>query len=75
MDAKYTADKPAFAIPASRGRNYLTDEEDVVIDPQSGMSYREWLVGMALSAGGVSGRDAVYLADAAIKELVAKEVC
>ena len=41
---------PAFPRPASKGNNYVTGEEDVVVDPQNGMSLRDWFAGQALIA-------------------------
>ena len=40
---------PAFPMPACKGNDYLTGEEDVTIDPVPGMSLRDWFAGMALS--------------------------
>lgn len=39
---------PAFPRPASRGNNYATGEEDVVVDPQRGMSMRDYFAAAAL---------------------------
>lgn len=39
---------PAFPRPASKGINYLTGEEEAIVDPQQGMSLRDWFAGMAL---------------------------
>lgn len=39
---------PAFPRPASKGINYLTGEEEAIVDPQRGMSLRDWFAGMAL---------------------------
>lgn len=41
---------PAFPRPASRGNDYINCDEDVVIDPQSGMSLRDWFAGQAMQA-------------------------
>ncbi len=38
----------AFPRPASIGNNYATGEAGVVVDPQTGMSLRDWFAGMAL---------------------------
>ena len=40
----------AFARPASRGTNYLTGEEDVVVDPQQGMTLRDYFAAKAMVA-------------------------
>lgn len=39
----------AFPRPASRGVNYITGEEDVVVDPQQGMTLLDWYAAHALS--------------------------
>ena len=41
--------EPAFPRPASRGNNYLTGEEDVVVDPQKGMTLRDYFAAKALT--------------------------
>jgi hypothetical protein len=38
----------AFPRPASRGNNYLTGEEDVVVDPQRGMTLRDYFAAKAM---------------------------
>ena len=40
----------AFPRPASRGNNYLTGEEDVVVDPQQGMTLRDYFAAKAMVA-------------------------
>jgi len=40
----------AFPRPASRGNNYLTGEEDVVVDPQKGMTLRDYFAAKAMQA-------------------------
>jgi len=40
----------AFPRPASRGNNYLTGEEDVVVDPQKGMTLRDYFAAKAMHA-------------------------
>ena len=40
----------AFPRPASRGNNYLTGEKDVVVDPQSGMTLRDYFAAKAMQA-------------------------
>lgn len=42
--------EPAFPRPASRGNNYLTGEEDVVVDPQKGMTLRDYFAAQAMHA-------------------------
>ena len=44
----------AFPRPASRGNNYLTGEEDVVVDPQQGMTLRDYFAAKAMG---------IYMAD------------
>jgi hypothetical protein len=39
---------PAFPRPASIGNDYVTGESGVVVDPQMGMSLRDWFAGQAL---------------------------
>jgi hypothetical protein len=39
---------PAFPRPASIGNDYVTGESGVVVDPQMGMSLRDWFAGMAM---------------------------
>jgi len=39
---------PAFPRPASRGNNYLTGEENVVVDPQQGMTLLDYFAGQAI---------------------------
>ena len=39
---------PAFPRPASRGNNYLTGEEDVVVDPQKGMTLLDYFAAQAV---------------------------
>lgn len=46
----------AFPRPASIGNNYLTGESGVVVDPQRGMSLRDWFAGQAL-AGELASQD------------------
>ena len=41
---------PAFSRPASRGNNYVTGEEDVVVDPQRGMTLLDYFASKALQA-------------------------
>lgn len=38
----------AFPRPASRGNNYVTGEEDVVVDPQQGMLLADFFAAYAL---------------------------
>lgn len=38
----------AFPRPASRGNNYVTGEEDVVVDPQRGMLLADFFAAHAL---------------------------
>ena len=65
---------PAFPRPASRGNNYMTGEEDVVVDPQQGMTLRDYFaakamqsfIGMYSHEGDVS-RNAYKFADAMLK--------
>ena len=45
---------PAFPRPASRGNNYLTGEENVVVDPQRGMTLLDYFAGQAI--GGLTSR-------------------
>jgi hypothetical protein len=40
----------AFPRPASRGNNYFTGEEDVVVDPQKGMTLRDYFAAKAMNA-------------------------
>ena len=40
----------AFPRPASTGNNYLTGEEGVVVDPQSGMSLRDYFAAKAMTS-------------------------
>jgi hypothetical protein len=40
----------AFPRPASRGNNYMTGEEDVVVDPQQGMTLRDYFAAKAMQA-------------------------
>ena len=40
----------AFPRPASRGNNYLTGEEDVVVDPQKGMTLRDYFAAKAMQS-------------------------
>ena len=40
----------AFPRPASRGNNYVTGEEDVVVDPQRGMTLLDYFAAKALQA-------------------------
>jgi len=46
---------PAFPRPASRGNNYATGEEDVVVDPQRGMSLRDYFASAAVSGDIANG--------------------
>ena len=39
----------AFPRPASRGNNYLTGEEDTVVDPQRGMSLLDYFAAHAVA--------------------------
>ena len=41
---------PAFPRPASRGNNYMTGEEDVVVDPEQGMTLRDYFAAKAMQA-------------------------
>ncbi|OQB79054.1 MAG: hypothetical protein BWX88_04966 [Planctomycetes bacterium ADurb.Bin126] len=41
---------PAFSRPASRGNNYVTGEEDVVVDPQRGMTLLDYFAARAMQA-------------------------
>jgi hypothetical protein len=43
-------EESAFPRPASRGNNYLTGEEDVVVDPQRGMTLRDYFAAQAIIA-------------------------
>lgn len=49
----------AFPRPASRGNDYSTGEEDVVVDPQRGMSLRDYFAAKAMQ----------QMTDVLIKEL------
>ena len=40
----------AFPRPASRGNNYFTGEEDVVVDPQQGMTLRDYFAAKAMQS-------------------------
>ena len=50
----------AFPRPASRGNNYLTGEEDVVVDPQQGMTLRDYFAAKAMQT---------YMADENLMEV------
>lgn len=41
---------PAFPRPASRGNNYVTCDEDVVVDPQRGMTLLDYFAAKALQS-------------------------
>jgi hypothetical protein len=45
---------PAFLRPASIGNDYVTGESGVVVDPQMGMSLRDWFAGQIVQ--GVAAR-------------------
>jgi len=47
--------EPAFPRPASRGNNYLTGEEDVVVDPQKGMTLRDYFAAKAMQGDFIAG--------------------
>jgi hypothetical protein len=64
----------AFPRPASRGNNYLTGEEDVVVDPQKGMTLRDYFAGQAMqgliarySSPETIANVAYHMADAMLK--------
>ena len=38
----------AFPRPASRGKNHLTGEEDVIVDPQQGMTLLDYFASHAI---------------------------
>ena len=40
----------AFPRPASLGNNYLTGEEGVVVDPQRGMTLRDYFAAKAMQS-------------------------
>ena len=40
----------AFPRPASRGNNYVTGEEDVVVDPQRGMTLLDYFAAHVMQA-------------------------
>lgn len=42
----------AFPRPASKGNDYLSGDTEVVIDPQEGMTLREWFAGQHLATLG-----------------------
>jgi hypothetical protein len=44
--------EPAFPRPASIGNNYLTGETDVVVDPQIGMTLRDYFAAKAMQIYG-----------------------
>ena len=68
----------AFPRPASRGNNYLTGEEDVVGDPQQGMTLRDYFAAKAMQTmlgwdndhtnWNSYAEDAYKMADAMLKE-------
>ena len=67
-------DELAFPRPASRGNNYFTGEEDVVVDPQRGMTLRDYFAAKAMQGILFEGLDesetaknAYAMADAMLK--------
>lgn len=60
---------PAFPRPASKGNNYLTGEANVVVDPQMGMSLRDYFAAQALNGWYASytemGSDDIPITDVA----------
>ena len=45
-----SSNEPAFPRPASIGNDYLTGEEGVVVDPQQGMTLRDYFAAKAMQA-------------------------
>ena len=71
-----SSNEPAFPRPASIGNDYLTGEEGVVVDPQQGMTLRDYFAAkaMAARAGAHYGKwddlahEAYAIADAMLRE-------